>query len=141
MNTRKIILILETVLCTVFAVLLSSAAIDIYMKGVAARAADPDAAIYTQETAAAGLIPAGVVLVCIIAVAVWARIAGVSAPVAPAGKAGRVENRAETGRDILIRRILIAAAICMIIAGIINGSAQDVLYKAVKICTECVGLG
>ena len=40
MDTRKIILILESVLCTVFAALLSSTAISIYMKGVAAQAAD-----------------------------------------------------------------------------------------------------
>ena len=141
MDTRKIILILESVLCTVFAVLLSSTAISIYLKGVAAQAADPDASVYTQEIVAARLVPAGVVLLCIIAVAVWAKIAGVSAPDAPAGKAGRIENRTVTGREVLIRRILMAAAVCMIIAGIINGSMLDVLYKAVKICTECVGLG
>lgn len=36
---------------------------------------------------------------------------------------------------------LIAAAIGLIIAGALNGSARDVLYKAINICTECVGLG
>ncbi|MBR4502489.1 MAG: thioredoxin [Clostridia bacterium] len=29
----------------------------------------------------------------------------------------------------------------MIIAGALNGSALDVLVKAITICTECVGLG
>ena len=41
----------------------------------------------------------------------------------------------------LLRAILILAAIAFIIAGVFNGSARDVLYKAVTICTECVGLG
>ena len=37
--------------------------------------------------------------------------------------------------------ILIAAAGILIMAGILNGSALDVLYKAITICTECIGLG
>ena len=36
---------------------------------------------------------------------------------------------------------LIVAAVGFIIAGVLNGSAKDVLYKAINICTECVGLG
>ncbi|MBQ8079164.1 MAG: thioredoxin [Oscillospiraceae bacterium] len=34
-----------------------------------------------------------------------------------------------------------AAAILFIVIGIFNGSMKDVLVKAIKICTECVGLG
>ena len=45
------------------------------------------------------------------------------------------------GEAWLPQAILIAAAIAFIIAGAFNGSARDVLYKAVTICTECVGLG
>ena len=44
-------------------------------------------------------------------------------------------------RSALIRRILLAASIILIVLGICNGSMTDVLIKAVKICTECVGLG
>ena len=40
-----------------------------------------------------------------------------------------------------IRMAIIAAAVALIVAGIFNGSARDVLYKAITICTECVGLG
>ncbi len=36
--------------------------------------------------------------------------------------------------------LIIVAALC-ILAGIMNGSMQDVLVKAAAICTECVGLG
>ena len=37
--------------------------------------------------------------------------------------------------------VLIIIAIGLIVAGVFNGSARDVLYKAINICTECVGLG
>ena len=37
--------------------------------------------------------------------------------------------------------IIVVAAVVLIIAGVLNGSALDVLYKAITICTECVGLG
>ena len=44
-------------------------------------------------------------------------------------------------RKTPLQAILIAAAIALIVAGVLNGSALDVLYKAITICTECVGLG
>lgn len=36
---------------------------------------------------------------------------------------------------------LIFAAVCLIALGVVNGGAQDVLAKAVNICSECIGLG
>ena len=35
----------------------------------------------------------------------------------------------------------VVAAIALIILGVLNGSARDVLYKAIAICSECIGLG
>ena len=40
-----------------------------------------------------------------------------------------------------VQAIVVALAVALIIAGVVNGSARDVLYKAITICTECVGLG
>ena len=40
-----------------------------------------------------------------------------------------------------VRFIVLAAALVFIVVGIFNGSANDVLTKAIKICTECIGLG
>ena len=37
--------------------------------------------------------------------------------------------------------VLLIASIALIAAGVFNGSARDVFGKAVKICTECIGLG
>ena len=39
------------------------------------------------------------------------------------------------------RFILAALALLFIILGVMNGGAQDVLIKAINICTECIGLG
>ena len=36
---------------------------------------------------------------------------------------------------------LFAAALLLIALGVWNGGARDVLAKAVKICSECIGLG
>ena len=49
---------------------------------------------------------------------------------------------APQGRSVAALQIaLIALAAALIVAGVFNGSARDVLYKAINICTECVGLG
>lgn len=43
---------------------------------------------------------------------------------------------------VRIARISLATAgVALVILGIFNGSMQDVLTKAIKICTECIGLG
>ena len=51
-------------------------------------------------------------------------------------------SRVEPTKNMAIpRAILIAAAVALILIGVFNGSARDVLYKAITICTECIGLG
>ena len=56
--------------------------------------------------------------------------------IAPEPKAA---NKAK-GNGIL-QAVIVVVAVVLIIAGVFNGSARDVLYKAITICTECVGLG
>ena len=51
---------------------------------------------------------------------------------------GSVEPARRTG---ILQALVVAAAVALIIAGVFNGSARDVFYKAITICTECVGLG
>lgn len=53
------------------------------------------------------------------------------------------ENMGETakGKKTAGRGILLLAAIVFILLGVMNGGARDVLYKAIAICTECIGLG
>ena len=46
------------------------------------------------------------------------------------------------GRGIAAARIcLLALAVLLLALGSLNGGARDVLAKAVKICSECIGLG
>lgn len=40
-----------------------------------------------------------------------------------------------------LQLVIVAAAIVFIVMGVVNGSAHDVLVKAINICTECIGLG
>ena len=42
---------------------------------------------------------------------------------------------------LVVRLVIIAVAVLFIILGIVNGGMADVLGKAVRICTECIGLG
>ena len=44
-------------------------------------------------------------------------------------------------RKTWLQAVFLVAAVALILAGVFNGSALDVLYKAITICTECVGLG
>ena len=36
---------------------------------------------------------------------------------------------------------LFAAALLLIALGVLNGGALDVLAKAIRLCSECIGLG
>ena len=54
----------------------------------------------------------------------------------------RVPGKArQPGGKAAVRAVLILAALILIVAGVLNGGAWDVLVKAITICTECVGLG
>ena len=56
----------------------------------------------------------------------------------PVPKAAKTEDNT---RLRLIRWAVLAVAVVFIVVGIINGGANDVLLKAIVICTECIGLG
>ena len=56
-------------------------------------------------------------------------------------EAKKEEKKSLAGKIRLLRTALLVLAVVLIIAGVFNGSARDVFGKAVKICTECVGLG
>ncbi len=140
MNKHKLFLILQSILCIALAVLLAAAALGIYREGIAVKADNPLLWVYTPERISAAFRPIRPLLWLAIGFAAAGMILGVKdenglKPV----KGGRIENRSCSGKTL--RTVLIAAAVIMIAAGIFNGSARDVFGKAVKICTECVGLG
>ena len=51
-NKKKLLLILQSVLCIVLTVMIAAAAIGIYRDGLALKAADPLSWIFTREKAA-----------------------------------------------------------------------------------------
>ena len=54
------------------------------------------------------------------------------------------KNMADKGTKESVNKVRLAVlvlAIVFIVVGIFNGSMSDVLIKASKICTECIGLG
>lgn len=50
-------------------------------------------------------------------------------------------NRGERVGVAIVRVVLLVAAVALIVMGIDNGGMKDVLGKAIRICTECIGLG
>jgi hypothetical protein len=63
------------------------------------------------------------------------------APAAEKKPRGKQEKGLPDYTIFVLRSILLVTAVCLIVAGILNGSVNDVLQKAIKICTECIGLG
>ena len=139
----RILLIAQTVLCIVIAALLIAGAVDLYLDGSARRAENPLESIYTAEGAAqkARVIAVpGILFLCVLAVSF---ITGLKSPDAHAPAKGiqPPETGPEEKKVRMIRTVIVAAAAAFILAGILNGSALDVLVKAINICTECIGLG
>ena len=130
-------------LCILLAALLAAGAVGILREGTARVAENPQESIYTAEGAAGRLAPAVPLLIAAAALAVLGIALGVKDPKAgkPAGKTAYVPPAAEPKHTGVIRAAVVVAAAAFILAGILNGSARDVLVKAVHICTECIGLG
>lgn len=51
------------------------------------------------------------------------------------------DGAAKADYGLIARYLIVGAAVALVILGIFNGGMNDVLQKAVKICTECIGLG
>ena len=146
MNRTRIILIIQSALCILLAVLLAVTALVIYRQGLAAQAADPLSPIYTREKAAAALVPVWPLLAVSLGLTITGLFLGVRDRNAEKPSRFRPENKKEQTKPLArktrqLRTALLILAAVLIIAGVFNGSAKDVFGKAVKICTECVGLG
>ena len=118
MKRGRLYLLLQAAVCIALVALLAGSAITIYEEGSARKAEQPMESI------------AGLLL-------------GVKDENAekPKGMATASESADPPKHAAGLQMILIAAAVLLILAGALNGSALDVLYKAITICTECIGLG
>lgn len=44
-------------------------------------------------------------------------------------------------KNLPVQIVFIGVSVLFIVLGVINGGLRDVLFKAINICTECIGLG
>ncbi len=147
MGKRKALLILQSVFCVLTAVALVVADLSIYFEGVALKAEDPMADIYTAEAVAGKVVFVLLLFLIAVIVTLICAVLGVRDEKAdkPAvrvdikknSEGGRLSGTALTA----VRVVILALALICIVAGVINGSMTDVFIKASKICTECIGLG
>lgn len=137
MNWKRIFLWTEALLCVLLCAALALGALRI-----CARGADGGEWLYTREKAARALRPALPLLIAVSGLAAAGALLGVKGtrPRRIADAPERLTPLPER-RKTLIRAFLFAAAVLCILAGILNGGMRDVLYKAINICTECIGLG
>lgn len=141
MNRRKWFLLLQSILCIALALLLAAAVIRLCREGLAARAEDSLAPVFSREKVAACFRPLAPLFFANVGVTALGLGLGVKDDtVRQPGAGGELQNRSAAGGGTL-RALLLLAAVGLIAAGVFNGSARDVFGKAVKICTECVGLG
>ncbi len=149
MKRKKLYLIIQAMLCAGLALSLSVAAVRLLLDGLARRAENPLASVFTPEGVAAALSAIRPLFFVTLGWAAAGLLLGIrpekpGAPrpssairpaMPPAGGALRERKRAA------LQGSLLGAALLLILLGIFNGSALDVLYKAINICSECIGLG
>lgn len=159
MTKEKLFMILQSALCILIAVLLAAGAIYIFTEGQARQAAGhPSDWIYTREKVASCLLPLLPPIALSFAFTAYGLVKGIRDK-----DAGKPVRDGELTRNIRALRVraagpektspqakrrqrilwcaLMALAVCFVVMGIVNGSMKDVLVKAIKICSECVGLG
>ena len=152
MTKQRLYLILSGAFCALLAALFSFAVISVYREGLATReAGDVTAWIFTREKLMARFLPLLPFLFGYISFLIAGWVMGVRGETKAVSArslsrmeafAGQKDQKArQERREAWLRRGLLAAAIVMIAAGILNGSLRDVLVKAVNLCAECVGLG
>ena len=100
MTQKKLYLILQSVLCVLLVILLAASAVSIYREGVARKAEDPMAWIYTRETAAEKFKPIAPLFFGAIGLTVAGWILGV-----------KDENAGKPVKDVEILRNLTVARV------------------------------
>ena len=142
MDRKKVFLTVQSALYILLAVFLAASVIGIYRNGLALKAENPLAWIFSREKVAECFRPIRPLFFLTLGVSLGGLLLDAKhdeglKPV----KGGLIQNKGPAAWGKIVRIVLIAAAVCLMIAGVFNGSARDVFGKAVKICTECVGLG
>ena len=154
MARKNLFFMVQSVLCVSIAILLAAGALSLYFDG-AARQARGDLFYYmfTREKAGMKLAPILPLLVFALGITAAGLVLGIrdenaDKPVRDEKllrDLGSIRDRAVHGaadrKTFTLRTAILAAALLLIILGILNGGLDDVLAKGATICTECVGLG
>lgn len=144
MKKRKALSLAVTVLTALLCASLCASVLALYFSGARSRAESGSALtpIFTREAVARQLMWVYPVL------GLWL-IAVIAARIGQAERAWKKSLPPRTpmktikeapGKNVL-RLVLFAAAGLFIVLGVLNGGLNDVLVKAINICTECIGLG
>ena len=158
MDKRRILLYINSALYGLWAILTAGSAISIYCEGAAYQAqGHPEAWIFTREKAVEAFgtfvpVLALAVVVTLICVVKGVRDDRQDKPVAAPDLISIYKTERAVERDVqveaakaknlhAVKVAVLIAAVIFIVAGIFNGSMEDMLIKAINICTECVGLG
>ena len=153
MTRKRIFLIAQAALCALTAAFLAAAALRLYLSGAGGQAGGLFDPAYTREKAGAKLLPILPLFFTALGLTLAGLILGIKDEKAEKPvrdeillkDLGSIQNKAvhqtATQGELYARVAIITLAVCMIIAGIINGGLEDVLAKGATICTECVGLG
>ena len=162
MKRKKALLIVTGALTVLLCAALCASVLALYTGGMARRAETGSAAapIFTREAVGRQLAAISPLAVLWLASAIAAGISGRAASGReksppqteqllgkavrethpPAARASMTGSPETAGRRAL-RTVLYAAAALLIVLGVLNGGLNDVLVKAINICTECIGLG
>ena len=146
MNKKTVLLTIQAVLCALTAAVLIGSDLSIYLTGLRARADNPMANIYTVEAITSKAVFVLPVFLAAIAVTIINAVLGIRDD-----SQDKIVTGIDIGKNVAdertkesvsrVRLVVLVLAIVFIVIGIFNGSMGDVLIKASKICTECIGLG
>ena len=154
MTRKKAFLTIQSILCALAAALAAAGALRLYFDGAAKQAGgDLFYYMYTRERAGAALLPALPAAACALAMSIAGWILGIrdenaEKPVWDENllrELGGIREKAvcqqADRKTVILRTAVLAAALVLIVLGILNGGLEDVLAKGAAICTECIGLG
>ena len=154
MTRKNLFMAVQTAICAVIAVWLAAGALSLYFDGAAKQAGgDLFYYMFTRERVGEKLLPVLPLLCCAVGLTVAGVILGIrdereSAPVKDEKllrEIGAVREKAVRRQadrtTVILRIVLLIAAVILILLGILNGGLEDVFSKGATICTECVGLG
>ena len=143
MKKRKIYQIILAAVSMQLAALLCASAVSVYLEGSARRAENPLENIYTREIAAEKLTLIAPVFLLLIILMFAGLLPGLRKEKKKTGHTGTgseapaVRNGEENKKKVL-QTVVVVTAVILIIAGILNGSAYDVLIKAITIFSRKV---